>query len=149
MYTPEDEVLNGGTAASETPRSFSLPFCKPARTSAPSLHSSSLTDCPTSQGYSCFTEVPNTSSVKSRSPSAELGALETDPILAVKKHVDVEATPAFSCSYGEGGGRAAEERENKKEGCKLFPLFDTMTWTKQAQQEGHTKRECSNTKEAH
>ena len=52
----------------------------------------------------------------------------------------MEATPEFTCSYGGGEGRAEEEREKKKEGRKLFPLFDTMTWTKQAQQEGHTPK---------
>ena len=136
--TPEYEVLSGGTAADGPPRSFSLHPCKPS--SAPPLYSSCLTDCPTLQGHSSSTEVPNTSSVESQSPSAELGELETDPTLAVKKHVDVDVTPEFSCSYGGGGGRAEEEREKTKEGRKLFPLFDTMTWTKQAQQEGHTPK---------
>ena len=135
--TPEDEVLSGGTAACEPPRS-SLHPCKPA--SVPPLHSSSLTDCPTLQRHSSSTEVPNTSSVESRSPSAELGEHETDRILAVKEHVDVNVTPEFSCSFGGGGGGAEEEREKTKEGRKLFPLFDTMTWAKQAQQEGQTPK---------
>ena len=138
--TPEDEVLNGGTAASEPRRSFSLPSWKPARTSVSSLHSSSLTDCPTLQGHPCSTDIPNTSSVESRSPSAELGEQETDRILAVKEHVDVNVTPEFSCSYGGGGGGAEEEREKTKEGRKLFPLFDTMTWAKQSHQVGHTPK---------
>ena len=41
----------------------------------------------TLQGHSSSTEVPNTSSVESRSPTAELGEHETDLILAVKEHV--------------------------------------------------------------
>ena len=64
---------------------------------------------------------------------------ETDPILAVKEHVDVDVTPEFSSSYGGGGGKA-EEREKTKERRKLFPLFDTMTWAKQSQQEGQTPK---------
>lgn len=129
--TPEDEVLIGGTAAVEPPRSSLYP-CKPA--SVAPLYSSSLADCHTFQGHSCSTQVQSTSSVESRSPSAELGERETDRILAVQEHVDV--TPEFN----GGGGGAEEEREKTKEGRKLFPLFDTMTWSKQVQQEGHTPK---------
>ena len=137
MYTPKDNVPNGGMTADEPSCSLSLPACKSPRTSVPPLLS--CNDCPSQHGCSCSAEVPNTSSAHSQSPSADLEH-KTDPILALKERADVDVTPEFSFNFGGGGEGADEVREKAKEVRKLFPLFDVMTWSRQARQAGQTPK---------